>query len=255
MDEDRYEQILAAVQALARVEGTSPAVRHICQLLVAALGVDRAVLYLTGGSFLAEPVYATDRAGGDLAETQAVLGEGPAVDSLTMRRMVMADDLSVHENLARWPVFAPLAVAGGAHAVTDFPLVTDVAPVGVLAVHRSRPGALTSAQQRDGRLFARVVLGLLLERAGSGTEDLGGDLFDGDLFDDGLVADGPGTDGLQARWARVHQATGIVAAQLGSGMVEAGLRLGATAFVEDRRLADVAAEVIAGRRRYHPDHV
>jgi hypothetical protein len=47
----------------------------------------------------------------------------------------------------------------------------------------------------------------------------------------------------------VHQASGMVAAQIEVSVAEALIRLRAHAFANDRRLADVAADVVARRLR------
>jgi hypothetical protein len=50
----------------------------------------------------------------------------------------------------------------------------------------------------------------------------------------------------------VHQASGMVAAQLGIGVGDALVRLRAHAFGNDRPLADVARDVVARRLRFAP---
>ena len=56
-----------------------------------------------------------------------------------------------------------------------------------------------------------------------------------------LLADEP------AHWAEVHQATGIVSAQLEVSLDEAFVRLRSFAFANDRPLRDVAHDVVAHR--------
>jgi AmiR/NasT family two-component response regulator len=48
----------------------------------------------------------------------------------------------------------------------------------------------------------------------------------------------------------VHQAAGMVMVQTGSSIQDALVLLKATAFSEDRVVNDLAAEVVAGRRRF-----
>jgi AmiR/NasT family two-component response regulator len=48
----------------------------------------------------------------------------------------------------------------------------------------------------------------------------------------------------------VHQATGMIAAQLNVGVAEALVRLRANAFATDRPIDQVATEVVTGRRRF-----
>ena len=51
----------------------------------------------------------------------------------------------------------------------------------------------------------------------------------------------------------VHQATGMIIVQLGVTAAVALIRLRAYAYSHDRRLRDVAADVVARRLRFHPD--
>jgi hypothetical protein len=51
----------------------------------------------------------------------------------------------------------------------------------------------------------------------------------------------------------VHQATGMIIGQLGVTATVALIRLRAYAYAHDRRLRDVAADVVARRLRFHPD--
>jgi AmiR/NasT family two-component response regulator len=53
----------------------------------------------------------------------------------------------------------------------------------------------------------------------------------------------------------IDQATGMLTGQLGVGAAEAFARLRAYAYAQDRRLADVAGDIVARRLRLHPDPV
>ena len=72
-----------------------------------------------------------------------------------------------------------------------------------------------------------------------------------------LLADGSRLDGqspdLALHRAEIDQATGMLTVQLGVLIAEAFARLRAYAYSEDRRLADVASDIVARRLRLHPD--
>jgi hypothetical protein len=53
--------------------------------------------------------------------------------------------------------------------------------------------------------------------------------------------------------AEIDQATGMVSEQLGVAVAEAFVRLRAYAYVQDRRLSDVARDIVARRLRLSPD--
>jgi hypothetical protein len=53
--------------------------------------------------------------------------------------------------------------------------------------------------------------------------------------------------------AEIDQATGMLTEQLGSGIEEAFVRLRAYAYAHDRRLTEVARDIVARRLRLGPD--
>ena len=69
--------------------------------------------------------------------------------------------------------------------------------------------------------------------------------------------DGAGLDGqapdLALHRAEIDQATGMLTVQLGVTAGEAFARLRAYAYAQDRRLADVAGDIVARRLRLDPD--
>jgi hypothetical protein len=66
-------------------------------------------------------------------------------------------------------------------------------------------------------------------------------------IDEPDAADDP--EALSSQWAEIHQATGMVSAQLDVGMAIALECLRAHASTTERPLADVAADVVARRLR------
>ena len=59
--------------------------------------------------------------------------------------------------------------------------------------------------------------------------------------------------GLAGHRVEIDQATGMLTVQLGVTAAEAFARLRAYAYAEDRRLADVAGDIVARRLRLEPD--
>jgi AmiR/NasT family two-component response regulator len=53
--------------------------------------------------------------------------------------------------------------------------------------------------------------------------------------------------------AEIDQATGMLTEQLGTGIADAFVRLRAYAYANDRRLSDVARDIVARRLRLYPD--
>jgi hypothetical protein len=151
---------------------------------------------------------------------------------------VLTADMAGPDALVRWPVFAPAAVAVGALAVFALPLRMGAIRLGVLTLYRRRPGSLSRGQVADGLALADVICLLLFDRIGPASGSA--------PSEDGLGADG-------MRYPEVHQATGMIIVQLGVSAEIAFARLRAHAFARNRRLRDVARDVVARRLRFHPD--
>jgi ANTAR domain/GAF domain len=211
---------------------------HVCAAAVATLGVDGAGLTVVVTPTVRETVNATDAVAADLEELQLTLGQGPCVDTFTSGGPVLADDLRSSEFFARWPVFAPAALDAGALAVFALPLHIGAISLGVLDLYRARPGGLDPQEMADALAFADVAGILLLDRAG--TEPADAELA-------------WQHDDTSAYQAEVHQATGMILVQLGVSAEVAFARLRAYAYANDRRLSDVARDVVDRRLRFEPD--
>jgi hypothetical protein len=237
VDESRASRAWEAINLHARAEGTAPRIRHACQACVQALEAAGAGVSMIRGSELREPVYATDPRSEELDELQFTLGQGPSVDASAGNGPILVADLSQHDSRARWPMFAPAAVERGISGMFAFPIGLGAARVGVLAVFRQPTGQLSSEEALDALVYADAVLALVLDQRGGVQPDL-------PYSDD---------EGFIERRAEVHQAAGMMSVQLGVDVSDALARLRAFAFLSDRRLADVASDVVARRLRFHPD--
>lgn len=186
----------------------------------------------------------TDPVCEQLAEFQLVLGEGPCHDVLASVAPVLASDLEDMLWARRWPGFTPEARRLGAAAAFAFPLLVGAIRAGAMGLYRSTPGPLPRARLGDVLVLADAATLLLLDGA---SQDA-----------DGVVGEG-GTDGqspdLAVHRAEIDQATGMLTGQLGVSAAEAFARLRAYAYAQDRRLADVARDIVARRLRLHPDPV
>jgi hypothetical protein len=103
--------------------------------------------------------------------------------------------------------------------------------IGVLVLYRDRPGALTAEELALGIVLGDVATQMVLTLQAGAAPDSVHELLAGE----------------PAHWAEVHQATGMISAQLGVSIDEAFVRLRAHAFADGRTLREVAREVV-GRR-------
>ena len=170
-----------------------------------------------------------------LEELEHTLGEGPCVDAFTLGVPVLEPDLA-HPADPRWVGFTAAALAAGASAAFGFPLAIGDVRIGSLNLYAERPGGLTEAQHADALLLADVATHVVLAaQANAPTEALAGELED-----------------IGAHQLRVHQATGMVSAQLGTSVVDALAVLRASAYSSARPISEVATDVLERRLRFEP---
>lgn len=170
-------------------------------------------------------IAATDGAAVELERLQFALGEGPCVDASRTGRPVLQPDLAVTAP-PRWPAFAGGALQAGIRAVFAFPLRVGAIRLGVLDIYRDRAGTLSPGELTEALSFADAAT-LILLHAQAGSPVTGAV----PVLDDR---------------AEVHQATGVISVQAGVGLADALVLLRARAFADDRSLADLARDVLAG---------
>jgi hypothetical protein len=112
---------------------------------------------------------------------------------------------------------------------------------GVLGLYRGSPGPLPDRQLGDLLILADAATVMLLGSAHG----------DGEA-EDGVWLDGQARD-LALHRAEIDQATGMLTVQLGVPAGAAFARLRAYAYSQDRRLADVAGDIVARRLRLPRD--
>ncbi|WP_199550703.1 ANTAR domain-containing protein [Streptomyces sp. N35] len=233
-------QLLVAEQAARR--GGRIGVVDVCTAAVASLPVSGAGVSAMSRTAASHPLCSTDEISEQLEELQLTLGEGPCVDAYAQQSAVLTPDLRTAELRDRWPVFADAALAAGARAVFAFPLQIGAISPGVLDLYADVPATLDVEELADALAFADTATLVLL--------DMRVDATGAPPDDDALPEDSGEPGGYRAE---IDQATGMLTVQLGVGVEEAFVRLRAYAFAHGRRLADVAADVVARRLRMTHD--
>ena len=210
--------------------------RELCISCVKVLPVDRAALTVGGAATTWEPLSATDETAARIEAHQLVTGEGPAVDAAERGGPVLVDDLSTEYD--RWPGFTAALGRDAYGAMFAFPLQIGAIAVGVLDLYRNEPVPIEPDELTAMVAVADIVTMVLLSRPPPADID---------------------TNTTDAWWtpspasSEVHQATGMVIAQLSVAPRIAYLRLRAYAFAHDKPLTEVAREVIERRLRFDPD--
>lgn len=177
---------------------------------------------------------ASSQASARIEELQFTLGEGPCLTACASRKLVLVPDL-VETGAALWPGYAPAAQEHGVRAVFAFPLQVGVARLGALDVYKDRPGALSTWGVSRALTFADAALKTLLDDQHHTGETAS------------LIADASDSR------LEVYQAQGMAMMQLGVTADEAMARMRAYAYAHDRRIGDVADDIIARRLVLEPD--
>jgi hypothetical protein len=216
-----------------QARGSPAAVGHVGDVVLAVAGVDAAAIAVTLAASPREMIYASNPVAASLEELTITLGQGPGIDAMT-GTPTLAADLSEARCEARWPVFAPAATGLGVRAAFALPLQVGGIRLGVLDLYRASPGSLDQKQVADALLLADMACALLLDSATVGGE-------------------GRRPEEASLQHPEVHQATGMLIAQIGVTAAVALVRLRAYAYAHDERLRDVAASVVARRLRFEHD--
>jgi len=225
--DDRHEGLLATLALLAP---SRPPLERICQGCVELLQVSGAAVVLMSSDEAGSVAASFGARVAEVEDLQFALGEGPCLDSFERGQPVLEPDLSSGPQ-DRWPMFRHEAAAIGARAVFVLPIQLGAIRVGVLYLYRTRPGQLSPRELADALDLAELALMAVLELQGQ-------------------VSYGPLGTGLEGEWANravVHQATGMVAAQLDVRLAVALARIRAHAFAAEMTIYDVATALVSGR--------
>ncbi|MGH3686905.1 MAG: ANTAR domain-containing protein [Pseudonocardiaceae bacterium] len=234
----RADRVWGVVTAHADALGVPVSLHSLCQTAAARLPVSGVAVSVCSGRVVSEALCATGGLSGELEELQLTVGEGPSLDVLAGGPSVLVSDLDSAEQQVRWPLFAPAAVEAGARALFALPVRLGAIRGGVFVLASDCPGPLPAEDLAEAWVFAKFALRLMLD------EQTGIDSQEGY----------PAGDALSDSRPEIHQATGMISVQLSVGIAEAFSRLRARAFAQERPLSELAADVVARRLRFDPDH-
>jgi len=227
---ERLHRILELLSAGGQTEKGSARLCDVCAEVAAMNG---AGIMLMSEDVALGSVCTTNEVSALIEELQFSLGEGPCVDAYGEGRPVLEPDLAAPET-PRWLAFSPPALAANVRAVFGFPLQVGAVRLGALNLYRDRPGPLGDDQHADALVMADVAARVVLAmQANAPLDAVAEELEAGANFH--LVE---------------HQASGMVAAQLGVSVGEALVRLRAYGFSHDLDLIEVAEAVVDRRLRF-----
>lgn len=220
---DHHRSLARFARTLAALDAGLPTPARLCEAGRRMLGGDGAGLTIGRAAASSVLLHSTDAVTAEIDDLQEVTGDGPSVRAVASREVVV---LTVEETDGEAGVFVDrLATTGFRGTVIAVPLLVQSAVVGVLVTHR-RGGERPDDRSTGTFLGATFGPALLHDQLGQSPES--------------------GPDPWERR-AVVHQATGMVVAQVGVGAADALALLRGQAFARNLHLNDVAREIVDRR--------
>jgi hypothetical protein len=232
-----HEQLFAAVYGRRGVDAAD----RLCEACVQLFDVDAAAISLVFDGAHTGTLGSSSEHARTCDELQFLLGEGPCLESVSLRAPVLVIDLADPAD-ARWPLYGPAMLDLQVRGVYAMPVVIAGEYVGALDLFCTEPGYLAD-EQLTGAVVAAELAGIPLL----------------DLLDDDLQA--AIADPASSAWAELHtlsraevsQATGMLVAQLEVEPAEALVRLRAHAYATGRSATDVARDILDRKLRLEVD--
>jgi len=232
-EDDRRARIMAAVTEPGTTAGAGELARRLCRFAVDEMALSGCAIVLMSAAESANMLAGAGRHAPIVTGLQMELGEGPCLHAHASGIPVLLPDLAA-EPADRWPAFAAAALAVGVHAEFSLPLIVGPGGIGTFDLCRDRPGMLSDEQLADALVAADIARdAVLYQPYATGGPGLAG------------LLDTAGTDRIV-----IHQATGMIAAQLDDTVVNALARLRATAFASGRSMYDISQDVVERRVRF-----
>jgi GAF domain-containing protein len=217
------ERLLRILTRLSSLTDAGQDTARLCQVAAEVAAMSGAGIMLMSGEVFRGSLCSSNEVSTLIEDLQYTLGEGPGIDAYQQDQPVLEPDLA-DAHPARWFAFSPPAVQAGIRSVFGFPLHVGVVRLGALNLYRDRPGAMSADQQADSLVMADIAAKAVIALQAQATP--------------GAVAIELEA-GANLRFV-VHQASGMVSAQLRVSVGDALIRVRAHAFGSSRLVDDVA---------------
>ncbi|MGO4535852.1 GAF and ANTAR domain-containing protein [Leifsonia sp. 2MCAF36] len=221
-------------QAMRDLRGEVPPDRDLTDTFVDLFPVSGTAISTLGDLLGSETVSASDTIAARLDELQFDLGVGPCWDALSSARPVLEPDL--RRPRGTWPAFTEAAIADGVGALFAFPMLVGSLQIGAIDMYSRGAMTLDRIQTRQAASLADLVGRQVLRRA----------LIRSSL-EDPEEPESPFSRRL------IHQATGMVLAQLDLSADDARLVIQGHAFATGRSMMDVSRDVVSGMLDFTDD--
>lgn len=195
--------------------------------------IERAAISTLGPPFDIETISASDKVAARIVESQLDAGEGPCWDAHRTQTAVVLPRIDEVSNV-QWPTFTREISGLPVQAIYSFPLTIGDLQIGAVDLYAESARALNPAA---------VVRAMSLVKNAAP-----------EVLEDALRRqnDEPADDGPFSR-REVHQATGMVIAQLGVPAADALLMIRAHAYASGRTVREIAAEITSRRLTFERD--
>jgi hypothetical protein len=216
--------------AMVSLDDPATALTSLPHSFLAVLPVSGASVSTIGDFLGSQTVSASDEKSAWLDELQFDLGEGPCWDAVQLDRPVMEPHLRGRRGPERWPAFGRAVQSEQIESIFAFPLTVGNLRFGAVDLYSRSPLELDDGQASRASALASVVARRVLRDHLDGLET-------------------PENEANLSPFSRrqVHQATGVVLAQLDIPADDARLLLQSRAFATERSVMDVATDVLSGK--------
>ncbi len=227
------DRSVAALRGRTDDDGLMDALQQVLVATRQLFGASGAgFMMLDDGKMLCS-VAATDEPGRVLEERQEQTGHGPCVEAVTFDRVTATADLADDD---RWPELIPEVPQAGVRAVLGIPIRTDGVAVGALNVYHDQAHEWDHSETAALESYGRLVEGLLRTALQSRDRELLAQQLQRALNNRVVI----------------ERAVGIVMGREGVDPVTAFNRLRYRARSSERKVSDVAAEMLDEVARNRP---
>ena len=176
-----------------------------------------------------ETVAASGPLAARLDELQFDLSEGPCWDAMRQGRPVLEPDVRARPS-RHWPAFSPALSQYDVGAIFAFPLAFGPLKLGAMDLYSDSPRPLSAQEQRASGILASVISRIVLDRAIRRIDE-------------------PDVVDPEDKFSRrlIHQATGMVLAQLDISAEDARLLIQGHAFALGQTMRQIAEEILERR--------
>ncbi|MHC5796506.1 GAF and ANTAR domain-containing protein [Lacisediminihabitans sp. FW035] len=204
----------------------------LCTPFLAITRATGASISFLGASTAHSTICASDETAAHLDELQFDLGEGPCWEAMRSHLPALHSHIQ-DEDEPTWPEFARAIKGRPVGAMFAFPLLVSSLEIGAVDLYTAAAGAMSTEAIADASSLASLAAWQVLRRVLTDQED---------TSDEGSI------------YSRreVHQATGMVIAQLDVTAEDALLLLRAHAFSRSLSVREIAAEIVERRLSFRP---